>query len=99
MVTSNSMLLVSRTGGPGRAAGPCVGHHGAEAARVRRWWLALLVVLVLAAGAAGGTWALRSDGSPAATPSPTPTPLPSRTPLLTPAVEGAVTPGGLLAAL
>src|SRR4051795_9788913 len=99
MVTSNSMLLVSRTGRPGSGPVGCVSSHGREAGQVRRWWLALLVVAVLVLGAAGGTWAVRRDSAPAASPTPTPAPVPSRTPLLAAATGGDVSPTGLLSAL
>src|SRR4051795_5503633 len=99
MVTSNSMLLVSRTGRPGTAPVGCVSSHGQEAGQVRRWWLALLVVAVLALRAARGTWAGRRDSAPAGAATSTPAPVPSRTPLLASATGGDVSPTGLLSAL
>lgn len=66
---------------------------------MRRWWFALLVVLVLASGAAGAVWLTTSPDSPVAAPTPTASPVPERTPLLPPAPTGAVTGPGLRKAL
>ena len=66
---------------------------------LRRWLLALLVVLVLAGGGAGALWLTTSDRSPIAAPSPTPAPVPVRSPLLQPAPDGSVTEAGLRRAL
>ena len=68
---------------------------------MRRWWLALLVVLVLLVGGAGALWLNRSDVGPTAagSPTPSPTPVPSRTPLLQPAGSGSVTTTALRTAL
>jgi len=64
---------------------------------LRRWWLALLAVLVLAAGGASALWLRTGDSSPLAAPAPTP--VPTRTPLLQPATSGTVTAAGLRRAL
>ncbi|MCU1621413.1 MAG: D-alanyl-D-alanine carboxypeptidase (penicillin-binding protein 4)-like protein [Frankiales bacterium] len=67
---------------------------------MRRWWLALLAVLVLAGGGAGAVWLTTSRASPVSpVGSPSPTPVPTRTPLLPAATSGPVTPTGLRTAL
>jgi D-alanyl-D-alanine carboxypeptidase/D-alanyl-D-alanine-endopeptidase (penicillin-binding protein 4) len=70
-----------------------------EAMQVRRTLLALLVVLVLAAGAGGAYLLTGAPGRTLAAPSPTGTPVPLRTPLLQPVPPGTVTTVGLQRAL
>ena len=60
---------------------------------MRRWWLALPLAVLLAAGGAGAVWLSTSSDSPLAVP--TPAPIPTRTPLLQPAAPGPVTASGL----
>jgi D-alanyl-D-alanine carboxypeptidase len=66
---------------------------------VRRWWLALLVLLVVLGGGAGIFWLNRSDVGPTAAAVPSPSPVPSRTPLLPAVSSGSVTTTALHTAL
>ncbi len=64
---------------------------------MRRFLLALLVLVVLAAGGTGAYWYTSGSGSPVAVPSPTP--VPERTPLLQAAASGTVSSTALKRAL